>query len=725
MKQIFEIELAAARLRRQLKTAAQPELKLLCGLQLFRLFLSGEHFGLESYVREFISPLAEAARRSTPPEFLPNEIEDLGALVNLVESECREAVSADDLSAFDLLLHRAETDHDIAPEPTPASKKAAEVTCLFIEHYPDLDLPPRGRSLRLSITASRMSTDADQDDIVVRNPVREADDRFVEQARKSVAALRKFMLDEHKLPLKRRYRFDFELSSKGARFTGNSLGLAFAVGAAAALTRLEVMRERISVQPQAVLSGALSSDGQIEAIDPEALKLKINRAFHSDIQFLIIPRQHVEQAWKYSLELEKKYPDRKLELIGAESLQAVMANHQVVTRQRSSLPTYVARKAMQAGRSAWVEVPALIVLLALLFVLVAPARWMPWFDDNPEYAVANTHNSSLDVYNSDSLLLWSDTLPYPPITSPIPPGDPLYYICSFNFGRVRDLNSDGKNEVVFFPRYDQNCLDKGLLRFYSYDGELLHNPLAGILGHLPVDTPGVVYDAIYYNIFQGKDKPYVVSIVAQEMPARAHISLWDAHANRTGWYINFGHISSPKLIDCDADSTEELFMLGFNNGMECTALLVLDPDSSEGFSPFRGLSDNPPDWYIPGTQEAYILFPKTDIGSVPGELGTDYNFPGSIGVRYRDDSTLEIHINESQKSKLEATIIYTFNCRLRVIGAALNDALNTRRRQLVADGELPAITDWAAYKATLCDAITYWTDSGWVTEGSLRTAEGR
>jgi hypothetical protein len=251
----------------------------------------------------------------------------------------------------------------------------------------------------------------------------------------------------------------------------------------------------------------------------------------------------------------------------------------------------------------------------------------------------------------------------------------------------------------------------------------------------------VVYDAIYYNIFQGKDKPYVVSIVAQEMPARAHISLWDAHANRTGWYINFGHISSPKLIDCDADSTEELFMLGFNNGMECTVLgfnngmectvlLVLDPDSSEGFSPFRGLSNDPPDWYIPGTHEAYILFPKTDIGSVPGELGTDYNFPGSIGVRYRDDSTLEIHINESQKSKLEATIIecsiiYTFDCRLRVTGAAFNDALNKRRRELVAEGKLPEITDWAAYTATLCDAITYWTDSGWVTEGALRTAEGR
>jgi hypothetical protein len=723
LRQIFEIERAASRLRRQLKTAAQPEMRLLCGLQFFGLFLSAQHSGLESYVREFIHSLAEAARKSDPPEFLPEEIDALGALVNLVESQCREAVSTDDLKAFDLLLHRAETDRDIAHAAT--SKNAAGVTCLFIEHYPDLDLPPRGRSLRLFVTASRISADADQDDIVVRNPVKDADDRFVAQARDSVTALRKFMLDEYRLLLKHRYRFDFELSSRDARFTGDSLGVAFAVGAAAALSRLEVLRERLSVSSRVVLSGALSVDGQIEPIDAEALKLKISRAFHSDIRCLVIPRQHVQQAWEHGLELEKKYPDRKLELIGAESLEDVMANPQVVTRQRCSLPAYAARKAVQAGRSLWVEVPALVILLAVLFVLVAPARWMPWFDDNPEYAVANTHGSSLDVYNADSLLLWSDTLPYPPYTAPIPPGDPAYYTSTFNLGRVRDLNGDGLNEIVFLPRFSQNCPDKGYLRFYSYDGQLLHRVHAGILGHLPADTPGVVYDALYYNIFEGRNKPYVISIVAQERPARAHISIWDTNANRTGWYINFGHAAIPTPIDYDSDGIEELFILGFNNGLKCTALMLLDPNLTEGLSPHWKYSDNPPDWYLPGTQEAYSLFPMTDIGRLPGELGTDYNFPASHGVRFRDDSTLQVHIRESRTISAEPAIIYTFNRRLRVTDAALNDALRKRRRQLVAEGKLSEPTDWAAYKASLRDAVTYWTDSGWVTEGQLRAAENR
>jgi hypothetical protein len=154
-------------------------------------------------------------------------------------------------------------------------------------------------------------------------------------------------------------------------------------------------------------------------------------------------------------------------------------------------------------------------------------------------------------------------------------------------------------------------------------------------------------------------------------------------------------------------------------------LLVLDPDSADGFSPHRDVGSNPPDWFIPGTQEAYILFPMTDIGRVPGELATDYNYPGSHGVRARDDSTLQVHIVESHGNGMEPSIIYTFDRRLRVTGAVLNDSLNKRRRQLVAEGKLPEVTDWAAYTATLRDAITYWTDSGWVTEGALRATESR
>ena len=166
-------------------------------------------------------------------------------------------------------------------------------------------------------------------------------------------------------------------------------------------------------------------------------------------------------------------------------------------------------------------------------------------------------------------------------------------------------------------------------------------------------------------------------------------------------------------------------MLGFNNGMQCTALMVLDPSRCEGHAPSRYLDDGTPDWYIPGTQEAYILFPKTDIGRVPGELLTDYNGPSSIGVRFRSDSTLEVHITESQVIGADPSVIYILDCRLRAIDAILNDILSKRRRQLVADGKLAEVTDWPAYRASLRDAVTYWSDSGWVTEGQLRAAEGR
>ena len=36
---------------------------------------------------------------------------------------------------------------------------------------------------------------------------------------------------------------------------------------------------------------------------------------------------------------------------------------------------------------------------------------------------------------------------------------------------------------------------------------------------------------------------------------------------------------------------------------------------------------------------------------------------------------------------------------------------------------LPPIDDWSTYQFYYRDAVTYWIDSSWITEGELRAAE--
>jgi hypothetical protein len=349
MTTVLDIERAAARLRNQLRLATLPEVKFLCGLRFFGLFAPDKATGLESYEREFMPALAQAARKSNPREFLPEETAALAYLIALLEAQ-GAAVQPDDFAALGELhanlaaVGRApwgstNDTHDASskengrpssplratvagapPRSAVASggltrrtdgsspRTSAAATCLFVEYYPDLDLPPRGRCLTLNVTATPISNKVEADDIVVRNPVSEPDDRFLSQARDSVAAARAHLAQRYGLSLRKRYRFDFAVNSTGARFTGDSLGVAFALGAMAAIGKIEVFREKLSLRTDVAFSGALSADGRLAPIDPDALKLKIYRAFHSGLRFLVIPRAHITDAWAYLKELETNSP---------------------------------------------------------------------------------------------------------------------------------------------------------------------------------------------------------------------------------------------------------------------------------------------------------------------------------------------------------------------------------------------------------------------------------
>jgi len=190
-----------------------------------------------------------------------------------------------------------------------------------------------------------------------------------------------------------------------------------------------------------------------------------------------------------------------------------------------------------------------------------------------------------------------------------------------------------------------------------------------------------------------------------------------------GIFTHWGHGAIQEVIDIDHNSQKEILFTGFNNRNHCVALLVLRPDSVQGFSPIESGIENKYTWWIPGNQAAYILFPKSDVGCLPGELPSGYNSPGPNGIRLADDGQIQVYITESVNYELQPELIYTIDHRLRVVKVTMNDYLVTHRRQLVAEGKLQPIEDARAYFNSLRNAVTYWTDSGWVTEGQLRATE--
>ncbi len=709
MSSILDIARAAAQLRHDLKLAQLPELKLLCGLSFFDSVISQQSARLESYVREFIPALAIAAEKSDPGEFLPDETQTLERLIELLKRQPDGVVSPDDINALSCLAEKIAKGPGDFPTAALAAGSPVRVTCLFVEHYPDLDLSPRGRILNLTVTAPRISTSAEEDDIVVRNPVSEPDDRFLAQARDSINAARTFLLTRYNLPANKRYRFDYAVESTGARFTGDSLGVAFAVGAIVALARTEVLRDRLAVSPSVAFSGALSVDGRLSPVDSDALRLKIYRAFHSNLTLLLIPREHLADAQAQVLDLEKQHPGQKLDLAGVQTIESVVSDPRLVVTERSSTAAYIARKAWKAKRSVWVEVPALLVLLAVLFYLVAPARYMPWFDDNPTYLYVNSEDDRIDIYNDNRQKIWSHKFP-----------------CDLNdqikreyYENVTDINGDGRNEVAYIPVTSDSSKARSCLYVFSDKGDILFTGYCPIRGECPGDDSTTMYESGAVFVETINNESVIITIVVQNNPARSHYKFWNKDGDLLGWYINAGHGILDRTIDINGDGVEEVVFGGFNNAMGSWALFVLNCDGSYGVSPPYTSSRFSSTWPKRGNQKAYILFPKTDLGLV--DLSLNYNSGTEDHIAFDKSDLLLRPVRESSVGEHPSDIFYYLNRSLRVVKAIPNDRFRKRHGELIDEGKLEDV-DWGEYQIKLRDAVTYWTDSGWVTEGQLRAA---
>ncbi|NMC43738.1 MAG: hypothetical protein GYA46_07455, partial [candidate division Zixibacteria bacterium] len=651
MTSIIEIEQAAAKLRRYLRIAQSPDLKVICGLRFFDLFRDKKVVFPESYLREFLPILAEAAAKCRSRELFPEDGEALSRLIELASHQAREVPVAADL--VPLMKLASPTAEGPVAERKTVPKEAVRVPCLFVEYYPDLDLPPRGRILDLLVTASPISAKAESDDIVVRNPMAEPDDRFLAQARDSVAAARKYLSDRYGLSSKKRYRFDFAVDSTGARFTGDSLGVAFAVGAVAAVARIEVFRERLSIASFAAFSGAMTADGKLNQIDGEALKRKIRRAFHSDLTLLVIPRAHITDAWTYLSELEKAFPGRKLELVGADSLAAIASDPRLVPPERFSTPAYLARKAWHAKRSAWVEYPAALLLISVLAYLILLHLRVIGFDWRIDHL--EVLGNRFKATNPNGKTMWeSGAFEFPLPQRPYD-NDPKYTDKQF---LPVDVDNDGKDELYFTPAIAGKEKPPALITLYDDDGTIKWTVPTCERTSYSVDTilaKGAVSSYVpahMVSIVLNDGEHCVLTTASASYPARTQVMLLGVDGRKiSGPYLQTGHESGPpRLIDIDGDKHPEVIMSTYNRRCMRAALVVLDPTNMAGVSPPYDDSLFLSSKMNRGSQKWYVLFPQTEL--VKGDIA-----PSAIeGIRFTDSHTCQV------------TVFYAGGMGVKVVG---------------------------------------------------------
>lgn len=579
------------------------------------------------------------------------------------------------------------------------------IYCLFVQNN-GMNERSRGKLRALSGSVEERSRSAQNDEITFDNQLRASDDPIVGVAYQALAATRRYLKSTGYSRLGTSYyHAHFGVTEKRAIYTGDSIGVATALLAYAQLLHTEALRHDHLLPGDVACTGGIDEAGTVTPVNGDSLHAKVERAFFSHIKYLALPSENVTAARKHLEALQSRYPARQLVLLPIASLSAAVNDHNIIRPEKVCIGEFVAKKAVKYSRLAKVQVPMLVVLAYLLLCVIYPKAWVG-FDWNPAYASYDKSLNSVEVYNTDSTKLFSQRLECSAGAYAQPP-------------TVCDINGDGLNEVMFTVASPEPCDQRGWLYCYSIQRRLaLHEMTLDFKRYCAVPgisqdtTNTIIYDPGIVKVVTSLKEDLIITEASQNMPARTHIRFWNSQGDSIGWYVNKGGIQLITHFDIDGDSIPELFFLGYNNPMGCTALLVLKADVAEGTSPPFGSNHRNT---TVGDQLAYVLFPPTDLGEF--ELETPYNHPDLVGIRVSSDDYFEVYVREADPVD-RCPLIYRFNKTLKIDSVVPSDQFAKKRDRLILEGKLPRVDDIDYYEQKK-NNVTYWINEKWVTEGEL------
>ncbi len=488
----------------------------------------------------------------------------------------------------------------------------------------------------------------------------------------------------------------FSFSEKNFMYSGESLSLPLATLSISQKLIASQRRFHFSYSREAAFTGKIDLNGEIKGISPEALELKVRTGFYSGLRYLVIPAENLKEARNFRYKLLAKHPWRKLELIGVSNLKEITKDSRIC--QKVKIP-FVAHLIRTRGRLIRRGLLATLGLLALIISLVT-------INKNPSYhfwkirhpVIIELHGSRLFARNPEEQLLWTFPLRYP-----FRP-DSLQQ-------KFLDLDGDGEEEILVSGDYQSEekvsselfCLKKSGKLLWSYQpGRRIKTLTDEFSNHYLIKR----FEAANFSGTSSEKSILVIANHDTWYPTQ--ISLLDARGRLLGEYWNVGHLGRSALLieDLDEDGWKEIITGGTNNDFQQACILVLDPRNIAGASPGSG---NPEFQFreLPeGSQEYYLLLPRTTINQAKGLR----NYITSIRL-FREEKLLEITTHEFSK-EASCQMLYNFDFRLSPLLSRPTDMLMEAVKELVTSRVLPphAETELRSLK----DRIRYWDGQAWV-----------
>lgn len=593
------------------------------------------------------------------------------------------------------------------------------VNCLFVEKESDGN-STRGRLRVMEGNIRQSEADSPSHEVTFEGQIKTPDDPFVGVAYDALDALKAlFRSRGEKAKAETPYHAHFSIQESGHHFTGDSIGLAFALLSYAQAVKSDVTRHERLLPGDIAVTGSIDKAGRVLPVNNETLKLKIERAFFSPVRYLVLPEENHRAAVEILKEFQTRHPRRQLRLIAAGRLGETIDDRNIIRAEKVCMGEYITRVTLRTTRRAKVQVPILLALIYLLVCLIYPKAWI-WFDWKIDHI--EVIDRRFRAVNEDGHTIFtSDEHPFRL--------DERAYSTERKETRYLSLDADNDNrdELFFIPFGRESWVVTSTLQYYENDGTLKWSKPA----YEPTSYPG---DSDVKNIDKSlnylpltlipinnsRGEHFVMPVSVASMPARCQFVLFDTAGNKiSGPYLHTGHMANNAyLFEPGIGGREGRLMVSCaNNRMDRAGLIVIDPFRLEGVSPPYDdelflLSGAPR-----GNQFYYIGFPETEISAGSSNRnvivsikrnGTEY----LVDVQEGSNEFLNRHFAAAKDTMLLPNVNYILDTNFIPKRAYFPDrGLDRFQSCLSAMGKEPLTGPQELLQNLLNDVIVYRGDS--------------